>query len=51
MALQKRVESLPGLSENQLSDLEQRIRAMQERAGYIAGYDSWIAAETPPDLE
>ena len=51
MALQRRVESLPGLSENQLAALEQRIRALQHRAGYLSGYDSWIAAETPPDLE
>lgn len=49
-ALQQRVEALPGLSEDQLAALEQRIRAFQQRAGYIS-YDSWIAAETPADLE
>jgi NADPH-dependent glutamate synthase beta subunit-like oxidoreductase len=51
VALERRVESLPGLSESQLAALEQRIRALQQRAGYLSGYDSWIAAETPPDLE
>jgi NADPH-dependent glutamate synthase beta subunit-like oxidoreductase len=51
MALQRRVEALPGLSESQLVALEQRIRALQQRAGYLSGYDAWIAAETPADLE
>jgi ferredoxin/flavodoxin---NADP+ reductase len=51
MALQKRVEALPGLSESQLAALEERIRALQHRAGYVSGYDSWIKAETPADLE
>jgi ferredoxin/flavodoxin---NADP+ reductase len=51
MALQRRVEALPGLSETQLAALEQRILSLQHRAGYLSGYDSWIAAETPPDLE
>jgi ferredoxin/flavodoxin---NADP+ reductase len=50
-ALQERVEALPGLSDSELAALEQRIRALQQRAGYLAGYDSWIAAETPADLE
>jgi ferredoxin/flavodoxin---NADP+ reductase len=51
MALQKRVEALPGLSESQLAALEERIRGLQQRAGYLSGYETWIAAETPPDLE
>ena len=51
VALQKRVEALPGLSETELAALEQRIRGLQHRAGYRNGYDAWIAAETPPDLE
>ena len=50
-ALQERVEALPGLSESQVAALELRIRTLQQRAGYLAGYDAWIAAETPPDLE
>jgi hypothetical protein len=51
VAVQKRVEALPGLSEGEIASLEQRIRLLQRRAGYVAGYDAWIAAETPPDLE
>jgi ferredoxin--NADP+ reductase len=51
VSLQKRVEALPGLSETALVALEQRIRGLQHRAGYLKGYDAWIAAETPPDLE
>jgi hypothetical protein len=50
-ALQERVEALPGISGSELAALEQRIRALQQRAGYLSGYDSWIAAETPADLE
>jgi ferredoxin/flavodoxin---NADP+ reductase len=50
-ALQERVEALPGLSDSELAALEQRIRALQHRAGYLSGYDPWIAAETPADLE
>ncbi len=45
------VQSLPALSPEQLSALEQRVRAQQERVGYTSDYDSWIAKVTPPDLE
>jgi len=44
-------EALPGLSTSQLAAVEQRIRALQQRAGYTTDYDTWIARETPPDLE
>jgi ferredoxin/flavodoxin---NADP+ reductase len=50
-AIEKRVESLPTLSEGEISALEQRIRNLQGRAGYTSDYDSWIAKVTPPDLE
>jgi ferredoxin--NADP+ reductase len=50
-ALQERVEAMPGLSDAQVASLENRIRALQHRAGYTADYDTWIARETPPDLE
>jgi NADPH-dependent glutamate synthase beta subunit-like oxidoreductase len=50
-AVEERVRALPSLSENEISKLEQRIRALQERVGYTGDYDSWIARETPPDLE
>jgi ferredoxin--NADP+ reductase len=50
-AIEKRVEALPTLSPGEVTGLEQRIRNLQERAGYTFDYDSWIAKVTPPDLE
>jgi ferredoxin/flavodoxin---NADP+ reductase len=50
-ALKERVEAMPGLSDSQLASIEQRIRALQQRAGYTADYDTWITRVTPPDLE
>jgi ferredoxin/flavodoxin---NADP+ reductase len=50
-ALEKRVEALPGLPESQIAVLGERIRALQQRAGYPGDYDTWIARETPADLE
>lgn len=45
------VQSLPALSTAEVAALEQRIRGLQQRAGYTSDYDSWIAKVTPPDLE
>ena len=42
---------MPGLSGSQIATIERRIRTLQQRAGYTGNYDSWIARETPPDLE
>jgi len=50
-AVQERVEALPPLSAAELAGIENRIRALQQRAGYTADYDSWIAKVSPPDLE
>jgi ferredoxin/flavodoxin---NADP+ reductase len=50
-AIEARIESLPSLSPAQISSLEQRIRAVQERVGYTSDYDSWLAKVTPSDLE
>jgi hypothetical protein len=50
-AVEERVRALPSLSEIATAKLEQRIRTLQERVGYTGDYDSWIARETPPDLE
>ena len=50
-ALQERVEPMPGLSGSQIATIERHIRILQQRAGYTGNYDSWIARETPPDLE
>ena len=50
-AVAERIRTLPSLSGDEVSALEQRIRSWQERVGYSSDYDSWIARETPPDLE
>ena len=49
-AIERRVESLPSLSDNKVTMIEQRIRGLQERVGYT-DYTSWIAKVTPADLE
>ena len=50
-ALEKKIETLPPLSDQQVQAVEGRIRSLQEQAGYTSDYDSWIAKITPPDLE
>ena len=42
-----RVVVMRGLSSHEIAALEQRIRALQERAGYTGDYDSWIARAAP----
>jgi hypothetical protein len=49
--IEEKIERLPPLSESQVAAIEQRIHALQQRAGYTSDYDSWIAKVTPPDLE
>ena len=51
MAVEQRVEALPPLSAGAVAQIEERIRTVQQRVGYTADYDTWIARETPPDLE
>ena len=51
MAVEQRVEALPPLSAGAVAQIEDRIRTVQQRVGYTADYDTWIARETPPDLE
>jgi len=50
-AVRQGVNKLPALTPEQIAALEQRVRALQQRAGYTGEYDSWIAEVTPPDLE
>src|SRR3984893_15674321 len=50
-AVDERVKSLPALSAAEIAAIEQKIRTLQQRVGYTADYDTWIARETPPDLE
>jgi ferredoxin/flavodoxin---NADP+ reductase len=46
-----RIEAWPPLSPDQIVALEERIRGLQQRAGYAGNYDAWIAQVTPSDLE
>jgi ferredoxin/flavodoxin---NADP+ reductase len=50
-AVEEQIESLPPLSDSEIASIEQRLRELQQRVGYTKDYDSWIARETPPDLE
>ena len=50
-AVEQRIRALPALSSSDVQALEQRIRSLHGRVGYTGDYDSWIARETPPDLE
>jgi ferredoxin/flavodoxin---NADP+ reductase len=50
-AVEERVKAFPPLSPAQVASIEAKIHTVQERAGYMSDYDSWIAKVTPPDLE
>jgi ferredoxin/flavodoxin---NADP+ reductase len=50
-AVEERIKSTKPLTPPEIAAIETRIRALQQRAGYTANYDSWIAKVTPPDLE
>jgi len=50
-SIEGRIEALPALSPTEITALEQRVRELQARVGYMSDYDSWIAKVTPPDLE
>lgn len=50
-AIEKQIEVIPALSDDQLAALERQVHALQQKAGYASDYDSWIAKVTPPDLE
>jgi hypothetical protein len=49
--VEERVKSTKPLTPAEVAAIETRIRVLQQRAGYTANYDSWIAKVTPPDLE
>ncbi len=51
MAVKELVQTLPPLAGSEITAIEQRIHALQQRAGYTSDYETWIARETPPDLE
>jgi len=50
-AIGKQIEAIPPLSHDQIAAVERQVQALQQKAGYTADYDSWIAKVTPPDLE
>jgi len=50
-AIEKRMEAIPQLSDDQLAKVERQVQALQQKAGFTSDYDSWIAQVTPPDLE
>jgi hypothetical protein len=50
-AVIEKIKTLPPLTTAQIAAVEQRIRGLQQKAGYGSGYDGWIAKVTPPDLE
>jgi ferredoxin/flavodoxin---NADP+ reductase len=50
-AIEKQIEAIPSLSENQIAAIERQVHALQQKAGFTSDYDSWIAKVTPPDLE
>jgi ferredoxin/flavodoxin---NADP+ reductase len=50
-AIEKQIEAIPELSEDQVAAVERQVHGLQEKAGFTADYDSWLAKVTPPDLE
>lgn len=46
-----RIQHWPPLTAGQIAEIEERVRATQQRIGYTGDYDSWIAKVTPPDLD
>ena len=50
-AIEKQIEAIPQLSDDQMRAVERQVHALQQKAGFTSDYDSWIAKVTPPDLE
>lgn len=50
-AVKERVQSFPALPEDAITAIDQRIRTLQQKAGYDGDYDTWIRRVTPADLE
>ena len=50
-AIEKQIEVIPQLSDNQMAKVERQVHVLQQKAGFTSDYDSWIAKVTPPDLE
>jgi hypothetical protein len=50
-AIAKQIEVIPALSEQQMAEVERQVHVLQQKAGFTADYDTWIAKVTPADLE
>jgi ferredoxin/flavodoxin---NADP+ reductase len=50
-AIGKQIAVIPPLSDDQMAAVERQVHALQQKAGFTADYDTWIAKVTPPDLE
>jgi hypothetical protein len=50
-AIEKQIEVIPQLSDNEMAKVERQVHVLQQKAGFTSDYDSWIAKVTPPDLE
>jgi NADPH-dependent glutamate synthase beta subunit-like oxidoreductase len=50
-AIEKQIEMIPQLSDDQMAEVERQVRVLQQKTGFTSDYDSWIAKVTPPDLE
>src|SRR6266403_2033311 len=50
-AIGKQIEVIPQLSDDQMTEVERQVHALQQKAGFTSDYDAWIAKVTPPDLE
>jgi len=50
-AIEKQIEAIPQLSDDQMARVERQVHALQQKVGFTSDYDSWIAQVTPPDLE
>jgi len=49
--IDKQIQAIPPLSDEQMAAVERQVHALQQKAGFTSDYDSWIAKVTPPDLE
>ena len=50
-AVKEKIKALPALTNEQLNQIDARVRERQMKVGYSSDYNSWIAKVTPPDLE
>jgi hypothetical protein len=50
-AIEKQIEMIPQLSDDQMASVKRQVHALQQKAGFTADYDAWLAKVTPPDLE